>query len=114
VAFAVGLLTRFVSKPSVEHWNAAENVLLYLKGTKDRGILLGGKTNKRDINGYADSDWASDSDDIISVSGGVVFWGASILTWFSRKQSMISLSTAEAESHALLDVSKDIIASVPA
>jgi len=40
VAFAVGLLARFVSKPSVEHWNAAENVLLYLKGTKDRGILL--------------------------------------------------------------------------
>jgi hypothetical protein len=73
VAFAVGLLTRFVSKPSVEHWNAAENVLLYLKGTKDRGILLGGKTNKRDIVGYADSDWASDSDDRISVSGGVVF-----------------------------------------
>jgi hypothetical protein len=39
----------------------------------------------------------------------VIFWGPSILSWFSRKQSMISLSTAEAESHALVDVAKGIV-----
>jgi hypothetical protein len=43
------------------------------------------------------------------VSGGIVFLGASVMTWFSRKQVMVSLSTAEAESHALVDAAKEII-----
>jgi hypothetical protein len=109
VSFAVGLLSRFVSNPTMVHWKVAVNVLAYLKGTKGKGIVLGGREGNGKIVGYADSDWGTDTDDRISVSGGVVYWGSSILTWFSRKQSMISLSTAEAESHALVDVAKEII-----
>jgi hypothetical protein len=45
----------------------------------------------------------------MSVSGGILFFGESILSWHSRKQRMISLSTAEAESHALVDMAKEII-----
>jgi hypothetical protein len=91
------------------HWGVAVKVLAYLRSTKEKGILLGGKQKDGQIVGYADSDWGSDTDDRISVSGGVIFWGSSILTWFSRKQSMISLSTAEAETHALVDVAKEVV-----
>jgi hypothetical protein len=103
------MLARFVAMPSVVHWDAAVGVLRFLKGTKEKGILLGGQKEQHNIVGYADSDWGSDPDDRISVSGGIVFLGASVLTWFSRKQVMVSLSTAEAESHALVDTAKDII-----
>jgi hypothetical protein len=109
ISFAVGLLSRFVSKPSMEHWGVAVKVVAYLKSTKEKGIMLGGDEKGGQIVGYADSDWGSDTEDRISVSGGVVYWGPSILSWFSRKQSMISLSTAEAESHALVDVAKGIV-----
>ena len=58
--------------------------------------------------GYADSDWGNDIDDRMSISGGIIYWGT-VVSWFSRKQTMASLSTAEAESHAMVDVSKEII-----
>jgi hypothetical protein len=107
ISFAVGVLSKFVSNPTKEHWQSAVNLVSYLKGTKTKGIVLG--TSLGDLVGYADSDWGSDVDDRMSVSGGIVFWGSSIITWHSRKQSMVSLSTAEAESHALVDVSKEVI-----
>jgi hypothetical protein len=45
----------------------------------------------------------------MSISGGIIYWGTNVVSWFSRKQTMVSLSTAEAESHAMVDVSKEII-----
>jgi hypothetical protein len=108
IAFAVGVLSKFVSRPTKEHWEAAINVVAYLKGTKMNGIKLGENVDN-ELFAYADSDWAGDIEDRISVSGGMMFWGDSIISWFSRKQSMVCLSTAEAETHALVDVGKEVI-----
>jgi hypothetical protein len=107
IAFVVSALARYVSKPCEAHWKMALGVVAYLKGTKGYGIILGGAEGG--VFGYADSDWGNDVDDRMSVSGGIIFWGESILSWHSRKQKMISLSTAEAESHALVDVAKEIV-----
>jgi hypothetical protein len=79
-----------------------------LKGSRTNGISLG-NTLDSSLCGYADSDWGSDVNDRISVSGGIIFWGSNVLSWFSRKQSMVCLSTAEAESHAMVDVGKEIV-----
>jgi hypothetical protein len=108
VSFAVGMLSKFVSAPTRTHWETAINVVGYLKGTRDTGICLG-KTTGREVVGYADSDWGNDIDDRMSISGGIIYWGTNVVSWFSRKQTMVSLSTAEAESHAMVDVSKEII-----
>ena len=59
---------------------------------------------KRQLVGYADADWANDLDDRKSVSGGTLFWGNSVIMWFSRKQHMVCTSTAEAEIHAILEM----------
>jgi hypothetical protein len=107
IAFVVGALARYVSKPCETHWRMALEVMAYLKGTKEYGVILGGAGNS--VVGYADSDWGTDVDDRMSVSGGIIFWGETILSWHSRKQKMISLSTAEAESHALVNVAKEIV-----
>jgi hypothetical protein len=108
ISFAVGILSKFVTDPRKEHWDAAVNLVGYLKGTLGMGIELGQIEDKQ-VYGYADSDWGSDVDDRMSISGGVVFWGGSIVSWHSRKQHMISLSTAEAESHAMVDMAKEVI-----
>jgi hypothetical protein len=107
IAFPVGVLSRFVSCSNQSHWDAAVDIIRYLKGTKTKGIILGKLWNK-EVTGYADSDWASDVNDRISISGGMVFWGDSLISWFSRKQNMVCLSTAEAETHALVDLVKEI------
>jgi hypothetical protein len=108
ISFAVGKLAKFVSKPEPEHWKAAIELTKYLKGSREIGISLGGSTGNQ-LFGYADSDWGSDIDDRISVSGGIIYWGSSVISWFSRKQSMVCLSTAEAESHAMVDVAKELV-----
>jgi hypothetical protein len=107
ISFSVEVLSRFVSCSTSEHWNAAVEIVRYLKGMKNKGIVLG-RIGGLGVFGYADSDWAGDAIDRISISGGLVFWGASLISWFSRKQNMVRLSTAEAETHALVDLFKEV------
>ena len=106
MSFAVGVLTKFLSSPWEQHWEAATNVLAYLGHTEEQGLVLGrvGSWEKGALLGYADADWANDLDDRKSVSGGALFLGGSLVSWFSRKQNMVSTSTAEAETHAMLEM----------
>jgi hypothetical protein len=108
ISFAVNTLAKFVADPGVHHWEAAMQVLKYLGATKSYGILLGGERATRVV-AYSDSDWASDVEDRVSVSGGVVYFGGSVICWFSRKQRMVCTSTAEAETHAITDVVKLVL-----
>ena len=96
ISFAVGVLSKFVSKPQKQHWEAALNLVGYLKKTSNLGVVLG-KVGNGDLCGYADSDWGNDVEDRKSVSGGIIYWGSSVVSWRSKKQQMVSLSTAEAE-----------------
>jgi hypothetical protein len=114
ISYVVNKLTQFISAPAEQHWQAAINVLGYLKASSKGGIKLGGINvigkQSPNITGFSDSDWASDTDDRISVSGGVILWGGSVVSWFSRKQSMIATSTAEAETLAAVEVAYSIMA----
>ena len=110
ISFTVGLLTKFLSCPAEEHWVVAVNLLAYLGATSTKGILLGDVQlgARAGLVGYADADWANDKDDRKSVTGGAVFFGGNLITWFSRKQQMVSTSTAEAEIHAIMEVSNAV------
>jgi hypothetical protein len=74
ISFAVGVLSKFVSKPQKQHWEAALNLVGYLKKTSNLGVVLG-KVGNGDLCGYADSDWGNDVEDRKSVSGGIIYWG---------------------------------------
>ncbi|KAL0533786.1 hypothetical protein IC582_028057 [Cucumis melo] len=67
IAYAVGLLCRFTSRPSLEHWNAIERVMRYLKKIQNLGLHY----NKFPavLEGYNDADWNSRSDDSKATSG---------------------------------------------
>ncbi|KAG6590624.1 Integrase catalytic core protein [Phytophthora cinnamomi] len=100
IAFAVGYVSRFMENPQVEHWIAVKRIFRYLQGTKSHGIRFSpGKDI--DFQGYSDADWAGDLSDRKSTSGYLFQVAGGPISWGSKKQSSVSLSTSEAEYIAL-------------
>jgi hypothetical protein len=100
IAETVGVLSKFNSCPSQTHLTAAKRVLRYLKGTEDLGIVY--RKQGKPLYGYTDADYASD-DDRHSKSGTVFMHAGAPVSWYSKRQSIIALSTTEAEYIALFD-----------
>ncbi|GAB9477602.1 hypothetical protein Gpo141_00014705, partial [Globisporangium polare] len=100
VAYALGQLSRFVAKPSNKHIGTAKRVLRYLVGTTNLGIRFK-KRNKVattiELRGYSDSDWGNDPDTRKSITGYVFALADGAVSWMSKRQSIVALSTAEAE-----------------
>ena len=95
LAYAVGLLSRFQSDPGIPHWNAVKRVLRYLVGTTNYTLCYGGSDLR--LQGYTDADWAGDLDERKSTSAFVFVLNGGAISWRSKKQEMIALSTMEAE-----------------
>ncbi|GKA26081.1 retrovirus-related pol polyprotein from transposon TNT 1-94 [Tanacetum coccineum] len=96
ISFSVGLLSRFMHKPSKHHLRAAKRVLRYLAGTKDFGIWFQ-RTKDFKLKGYTDSDWAGSVEDRKSTSGSCFILGEAVVSWSSKKQATVALSSTEAE-----------------
>uniref|UniRef100_A0A0A9X0C4 Copia protein n=1 Tax=Lygus hesperus TaxID=30085 RepID=A0A0A9X0C4_LYGHE len=107
IAHAISYLSQFNSRYSNEHWVAAKRVLRYLKGTKNLGIRYT-KTGEP-ITGFADADWASCTIDRRSYTGYVFKYAGACISWESRKQKTVALSTAEAEYMCLTESAKEAI-----
>lgn len=107
IAYAANTLSRFCSDPGEKHWNLAKRVLRYLKGTKTYGIKY--EKSKQKLNAYTDSDWAGDIEDRRSQSGSVIVLAGGAISWKSKKQPTVFLSTMEAEYIALSEVSKEVV-----
>jgi hypothetical protein len=96
IAYAVGVVSQFIHQPQVSHMKAVWRIVRYLKGTAGHGILF--KTYKHlEIQGYTDADWAGSKDNRRSTSGYFTMVGGNLVTWRSKKQKVVSLSSAEAE-----------------
>lgn len=93
ISFSVGVLSRFMHKPSKHHLGAAKRVLRYLAGTKDFGIWFQ-RTQDFKLKGYTDSDWAGSVEDRKSTSGSCFILGTSAISWSSKKQPTVALSSA--------------------
>ena len=98
IAFAVQALGRHLQSSSDAHWTAGKRILRYLKGTKDMSLLYGeSKHGEVTLKGFADADWATDKDTRRSVTGYVFEVGGAAVTWNSKLQPTVALSTSEAE-----------------
>jgi hypothetical protein len=106
IAFAVSTLSQYLDSPRTTHLIAVTRVFRYLSGTKGLKLVLGGTHS--DITGYSDADWASHMHRH-SISGFVHFVGVGAVTWSSKKQPIVTLSSTEAEYVALTHASKDIL-----
>ncbi len=100
IAVSVGIAAKFSANPTQEHWNAVKRIFRYLKGTSNFGLLYK-NNNKEKLHGFSDADWAGDEDDRRSTSGMVFKLAGGAISWRSKKQTVVALSTAEAEYVAL-------------
>lgn len=100
ICFAVQQLSQFLSKSTVSHFQAAQRVLHYLKSAPRQGLFFS-RSSSLFLQGYCDSDWAGCPDSRRSISGYCFFFGESLVTWWSMKQSTIARSSSEAEYRAL-------------
>ena len=108
IAFAVSTVAKFTAKPTEQHWKAVKHILRYLVGTVDYGLQFT-KDGMTECVGYTDADWAGDVDDRKSTSGYLFKIGGASVSWMSRKQSCVALSTAEAEYISLTHAAQEAI-----
>lgn len=108
LAHAVGTVSRFNSNPGKEHWTAVKRILRYLKGTIDLRLEFR-KDAERNIIGYADADWAADIDERRSTTGYVFTLQDGAISWNSKKQATVALSTTEAEYMALTSATQEVM-----
>lgn len=107
ITFAVNRLSSFMSNPTDTHWKAAIRVLVYLRDTSHYSITVGG--DDLTLSGHSDSDWAECREDRRSTTGFIFSLGKSPVSWKSRRQPTIALSSTEAEYMALTDTSREAI-----
>ena len=112
IAFAVSTLSRFSQNPGPTHWTAVKRVFRYLKGTKDLWLLYGGQGEMDGVGdgivGYADAD-GSMAEDRHAVSGYAFIIDGGAVSWSSKRQEIISLSTTESEYVAAAHATKEAL-----
>jgi len=113
IAFAVNQLSMFVENPGPAHWEAVKRVFAYLRGTTDLGITLSAPTSTSTpylkITAYCDAAFANHVDTRRSTSGYIVFINGSPVSWKSKLQSVVALSSTEAEYISLAECAKEVL-----
>jgi len=94
--FVVSLISRYMEHPTESHMLATKRILRYVKGTTKFRMFYR-KGGDIEFCGYTDSDYAGDQDDRKSISGYVFMMNSSAISWSSKKQPVVTLSTTEAE-----------------
>ncbi|RVW52892.1 Retrovirus-related Pol polyprotein from transposon TNT 1-94 [Vitis vinifera] len=107
IAHAVGVVSRFMSRPGKQHWEAVKWILRYLKGSLDTCLCFTGASLK--LQGYVDADFAGDIDSRKSTTGFVFTLGGTAISWTSNLQKIVTLSTTEAEYVAATEAGKEMI-----
>ena len=109
LCYIVTKLSQHMSKPKVADLNVAKHVLRYLKGTSEQGLKFRKSENPLSLIGFSDSDWGASISDRRSISGYSFQLSecGPLVSWKSRKQQTVALSTCEAEYIALAEAVRE-------
>ena len=110
LAYVVTKLSQSLEKPSEADWITVKHVLRYLRGTINKSLFYSKSTKSFKLAGYSDSDWAS-SKDRRSTTGYCfnLCDSSAVVSWKSKKQETVALSTCEAEYMALTAATQEAI-----
>lgn len=108
IAYTVNMLSKFNNNPGRQHWEAVKRVMRYLKGTLQAKLKFS-KDGNANIVSYVDSDWASDADDRRSCTGHDLVKQGGAISWNSKRQPTVVLSSTEAEYMALSSCAQETL-----
>ncbi|GJU85887.1 retrovirus-related pol polyprotein from transposon TNT 1-94 [Tanacetum coccineum] len=94
IAHAVGVVSRYMAEPGRGHWEGVKRILRYIKGTLDVALCF--RDSDLIVKGYVDSDYVGDLDRSKSTTGYVFILSGRIVSWVSKLQSVVAMSTTEA------------------
>ena len=106
IAFSVSLLAQFMDNPGRVHWEAVKRIFRYLSGTKNWKLTYG--TTDNGLEGYTDADGSS-QEHRHAISGYVFLVNGGAISWSSKKQELVTLSTAESEYVAATYAAKEAL-----
>ena len=110
LAWAYSELSKFVQYPGAPHMEAALHVLRYLRGTYDKSIVYTRSNSDANVLwGWVDADWAGDTETRRSHTGYVLMLNGGAISWKSRRQDSVALSTSEAEYMAASQCGQDVL-----
>ncbi|XP_059064826.1 secreted RxLR effector protein 161-like [Cryptomeria japonica] len=96
IMYGVSLISRFMDLPKNSHWQAGKRLLRYIAGSVNYDILYSTSDNFQ-LAGYTDSAFAGSIDDRKSTSGYAFHLGIGVVAWTSKKQPIVTISSAEAK-----------------
>lgn len=100
IAYAVQQVCLHMHDPKEPHFHLIKRILRCLKGNLHHGLLIH-SSSSHSLIAYSDADWVGCPDTRRSTSGFCMFLGDNLISWSSRRQTMISRSSAEAEYRAV-------------
>ena len=106
ISFAVIKMSQFSSNPTEEHLQKALYIVRYLSSSKELCIVYSGTGDSNGLYAYSDTDWAGDVETSCSTTGYAIFLGNGIVSWLSRRQRRVTLSSTEAEYCGMTETAK--------
>ena len=108
ISFVVSVLSQFMKDPHLPHWEAVIRIVRYLKAYPGRGLLY--KTNGHlRVEAYTDANWAGSPSDRKSTTRYCTILGGNLITWRSKKKTVVAKSSAEAEYRAMAHTSCELM-----
>ncbi|XP_026458766.1 uncharacterized protein LOC113359327 [Papaver somniferum] len=108
ISHVVHIVSQFMSAPRSTRYAAVLKILRYIKGSLYQGLCFSSKSDHT-LPAYSDLDWAGDVTDRRSITGYCVFLGDSLISWRSKKKSVVSRSSAEAKYKSLVHTMSELI-----
>jgi hypothetical protein len=109
IGFSISILTQQLANPKPTHFLMAKRVLMYLLGTKDFGLILGGEAIPC-IFAFSDASFANDQADRKSMGGYVIFLGNSPISWSAKKhRGIVAVSSTESEIVQVSETTKEVL-----
>jgi hypothetical protein len=105
----VSQIARFQDAPSTSHWHLGKHILRYLKGTRDLVVTYSGNSAHQNLRGFVDASWGEDPSTRRSQSGYAFLLADAAISWRTKLQSTVALSSTEAEYLALSDAIKEAL-----